>query len=191
MPDNPYHPPVEDPHAEDFTPLRVIFFGRANLVFAAFGFGLLIYSKATRKSGFSWSMTGNVQIAPDELTRYLATNRNWVEIEQYYRALEGFLILIPAMFLVSGIALLGRTRWSIVLTHVTAGLAIACCTAFLGVYFTIIKQGVPDLCASLGTEVRDPVFMAFQAGLIAIISYSLIQLRLLTRPLVKNYLEKI
>lgn len=191
VPENPYHPPGEEDVPEDLPPTRVIFFGRANLVFAALGFGLLIYAKATRKSGFSWSLSGKVQIEADQLSQYLATNQNWVEIEQYYRAFEGFLILLPAMFLVAGIAMLGRTRWSVAITHVASGLAIACSAAFLGIYFTIIKQGVSNLCESLGTEVRDPVFVTFLAGLIGTIAYSLVQLGLLTRPVVKNYLERI
>lgn len=191
MPENPYHPPGEDTQAVDHPPTRVTFFGRGNLAIAALGFGLLIYSKATRKNGFSWSISGKLRIEADELSHYLAANRTWVEIEQYYRALEGFLILMPAMFLVSGVALLGRTRWSIAVSHVAAGLATISCAAFLGVYFTIIKQGVAHLCESLGTEVRDPVFFVFLWGLIATIAYSLVQLRLLTRPIIKQYLDQI
>ena len=188
---NPYHPPSEDlpPHAQP--PARILFLARFNLVVAAVGFGLLIYAKATRKSGILWAMSGELKIGTAKLHHYLATNRNWVEIEQYYRAIEGFLILLPAMFLVSGISLLARTRWSVALTHVTSGLATACGAAFLGVYFILIKESVVNLCDSLGTEVRDHVFVVFLAGLMTLMAYSLIQLRLLTRPTVKKYLEQI
>lgn len=188
---NPYHPPLEDLQSHDDTPARITFFGLANLVFAAVGFGILIYAKATRKNGFSWSMSGQLKIENAELRHYLTTNRNWFEIEQYYRAIEGFQILLPAMFLVSGVSLLVRTRWSVALTHVTNGLATACCAAFLGVYFTTIKQGLSSLCESLGTEVRDHVLIVFLTGLTTLMTYSLIQLRLLTRPTVRNYLDRI
>ena len=191
MLDNPYQPPDGDATVEAPTPLRVRVFSSGNLILAGLGFGLLIFAKATRKNSFSWSMTGEVHLAGDQLENLASSNRSLMEIELYYRIFEGSLILMSAMFLLSGIAMLCRARWSVAVANVSLGLALAGCSAFIGVFFTTISSRLLGLCADLGTSPNTLVLGFFLGGLGTILLYSCAGLILLNRPVVRRFLHEL
>ncbi|MGC6466222.1 MAG: hypothetical protein ACON5N_11595 [Akkermansiaceae bacterium] len=191
MSENPYHPPAPASESGIFAPERILFFARANLVLTGLGFGFLIFAKATQKNGFSWIMSGLIQLSPDELETFLTSTQYWIEIQQFYRALEGFLILFPSLFLISGISLLCKARWSVAATNVANALTLAGSTAFLGIYHHLINPRVPEMCQALGTEPRKFALTAFVGALALLISYCLIQLLILNRAVVRQYLGKL
>lgn len=191
MSENPYHPPSETTEGDPFAPTRILFFGRGNLVLTGLGFGLLIFAKATRKNGFTWVMSGPVRLSEENLSRFLTETRAWVEIEQFYRTLEGFLILFPSLFLISGLGLLSRARWGVAASNVASGLSFAGASAFLGLYLLRIAPQIPILCASLGTSPRTLTLIAFASGLASVLIYSACQLLMLNRSVVKRYLKQL